>query len=393
MRGELLLLDGTARPQKGQRIGLAESKGKDEAWLRDVLFENPDVIPIDEIDSAFGPLIPLRKELRIDTGRIDAVFINEQGRLTILECKLWRNPEARKKVVGQAVDYVSALAKLSYSDLEREVRAAGNASNSLFKLVQKHASAKIREQHFVDSVSRSLRDGQLLVLIAGDGIRERVELLTDFLNRHTSRRFSFGLIEVAIYRFGGNRVAVQPRVAAKTEIIPRYVTVVNVEGQAQSPIVVDEVDGELEGRREGSEKDKGHLRAWWRPVLEMKLDDPEQERPFWLTTNNVVLNTPFPGIQIKAYSLKDRNQIGVFLSGTRRENTLLLEKLIRRERKSLSSALPPGTDIRSGDRWPIAVFNFDLESDGDKRAWIIDTLNRFVNVLSPRLRKWHEESC
>ena len=35
---------------------------------------------------------------------------------------------------------------------------------------------------------------------------------------------------------------------------------------------------------------KEHLRAWWQPVLDqMRLDDPEQEPPFWLATNNVVL--------------------------------------------------------------------------------------------------------
>src|SRR5207248_2200742 len=45
------------------------------------------------------------------------------------------------------------------------------------------------------------------------------------------------------------------------------------------------------------------LRAWWQPVLKMSLDDPEQEPPFWVATNNVVLNTPFPGIQIKALAI------------------------------------------------------------------------------------------
>jgi hypothetical protein len=33
-------------------------------------------------------------EFRTDAGPIDPVFINERGRLTIVECKLWKNPEA-----------------------------------------------------------------------------------------------------------------------------------------------------------------------------------------------------------------------------------------------------------------------------------------------------------
>ena len=45
---------------------------------------------------------------------------------------------------------------------------------------------------------------------------------------------------------------------------------------------------------------KKHLKAWWQPIVEMKFDDPEQEAPFWTgSSNNVALNTPFPGIQIR----------------------------------------------------------------------------------------------
>jgi hypothetical protein len=55
-------------------------------------------------------------------------------------------------------------------------------------------------------------------------------------------------------------------------------------------------------------------------VLQMKFDDPEQEPPFWLATNNVVLNTPFPRIQIKALAIRDSSEIGVFISGPRTAN-------------------------------------------------------------------------
>jgi len=43
-----------------------------------------NVFPIDDIDSTFGPLLPLCKELRTDAGPIDAVFVNNRGRLTIV---------------------------------------------------------------------------------------------------------------------------------------------------------------------------------------------------------------------------------------------------------------------------------------------------------------------
>src|SRR5262249_53262737 len=34
---------------------------------------------------------------------------------------------------------------------------------------------------------------------------------------------------------------------------------------------------------------KAHLKAWWQPILDMRIDDPQQEAPYWVGTNNVVL--------------------------------------------------------------------------------------------------------
>ena len=170
MYGNFVLFDEFGKVQRGEQIHLGDLPGKNEAWLRDTLFNNPEIIPTDEIDSTFGPLIPLCKELRTDAGRIDAVFINERGRLTIVECKLWKNPQARREVVAQTLDYVSALTQWSYADLQREVATAvGRQGNLPFESAQKHSSATLKEQDFVDAVSRSLREGRFLVLIAGDG--------------------------------------------------------------------------------------------------------------------------------------------------------------------------------------------------------------------------------
>ena len=43
------------------------------------------------------------------------------GRIIILEAKLWRNPESKRKVIAQILDYASELTRWSFEDLEREV--------------------------------------------------------------------------------------------------------------------------------------------------------------------------------------------------------------------------------------------------------------------------------
>jgi hypothetical protein len=69
----------------------------------------------------------------------------------------------------------------------------------------------------------------------------------------------------------------------------------------------------------------------------------------------------------------------------------MIQKYLRRERDSLLRALPKGTEVNPGSCM-IAIDEFDLESDDEKREWIMKTLNAFANVLRPRLRKWYQES-
>ena len=126
-------------------------------------------------------------------------------------------------------------------------------------------------------------------------------------------------------------------------------------------------------------------------MLQMKFDDHEQERPFWVGSNNAVLNTPFPGIQIKAFANK-HSKIGVFLSGPAGPLSVKpIRKLIERDLTSLKRQLPAGTEIDAKASWPIALYSAEFQSADDKRAWLMKMLNEFVTVLRPRLKKWKAE--
>lgn len=165
------------------------------------------------------------------------------------------------------------------------------------------------------------------------------------MNRNATKAFSFGLVEVALYRFGANRFAIQSRVIAETEVVTRQFTIVKYKGE-EGPVIAEDSSDEPEIAGGGtSSASKLHLRPWWKPVLDMKFDDPEQEAPFWVVTNNAVLNTPFPGIQIKALAIVNSSEAGVFLSGPRLANLAMIEKYIKRERSSLLKELPDGTEI------------------------------------------------
>ena len=98
--------------------------------------------------------------------------MNPLGRLTLAEFKLWRNPQARREVIGQILDYAKELASWGYEDLQREVsKTLKRPGNVLYELVRERAPD---EAAFIDRVTRHLKRGEFLLLIVGDGIREDV---------------------------------------------------------------------------------------------------------------------------------------------------------------------------------------------------------------------------
>ena len=51
-----------------------------ETWLQQLLFQHPLILPIEELDEAFSPLIPIGREI----AQIDDLFISPSGLLTLV---------------------------------------------------------------------------------------------------------------------------------------------------------------------------------------------------------------------------------------------------------------------------------------------------------------------
>ena len=219
------------------------------------MFRFPETLPIATIDAAYAGAVPICKELRTLAGPVDALYVNSLGRITITEFKLWRNPEARREVIGQILDYAKELASWSYEDFQRQVSLARNESgNVVFDLVAEK-SPGIEESEFIDNVTRHLRRGEFLLLIVGDGIQESVANIVDFVQRYSGLHFNLALVEAALYRDTGGHLFVQPRVLARTEIVQRFV----VEGNLVSEITEDDVEIQQDIL---SDQEQENLRFW-----------------------------------------------------------------------------------------------------------------------------------
>jgi hypothetical protein len=65
MYGDFILLeDDRSAPVKAQKLALGETAGRSEAWLRDTLFDHPEILPISDIDPAFNALAQSSEQRR-----------------------------------------------------------------------------------------------------------------------------------------------------------------------------------------------------------------------------------------------------------------------------------------------------------------------------------------
>ena len=72
-------------------------------------------------------MFSLGKEIEIDIGGgqlgyIDNLLVTNEGKLVIVETKLWRNPDSTREVVAQILQYGMALSALTVRALEAKVK-------------------------------------------------------------------------------------------------------------------------------------------------------------------------------------------------------------------------------------------------------------------------------
>jgi hypothetical protein len=223
---------GMAQALRRVDIGSTATSGYDEEWLQALLHRQPTVFPIEQIETGFGDLIPLCRELPLmfgagRSGSLDNVFITSSGGLVLIEAKLWRNPQARREVVAQAMEYAGAGFRMDYETFERTALKARqselNRYTSIYELVRSH-DPSAGEPEFVEALSRNLARGRAVIAVVGDGIRDDIAPLTELLQSHAGQRFTFALVELGIFETPQEAIRlIIPSVLAKTVLIERGV--------------------------------------------------------------------------------------------------------------------------------------------------------------------------
>jgi len=394
-----ILISGKGEPDVLlERVSLTGNSGSgtyDEDWLQDLLYKHPQSLPIGEINPSFAGLIPICREMLTPVGPIDVLYATREGRLAVLEAKLWRNPEARRKVIGQILDYAKELSHWSYEKLDAAVLAARRSdlgtARSLFDVVRERSDG-LDEASFIDSVSRSLRRGELLLLIAGDGIRENVGAITNFIEDHGTLHFTFGLIEMAIYRMPDGAHLVQPRVLAHSELMRRIVVDLR-NGQLFGPDSEPEGDESENVPRPGLEQQRMKFSAFWKEWLEKyPLDDQSQPVKGPTKGTNQFFDMPKESkARLAAVVAEQSGQAGVYISFKREPISDRIYAALSMDLAVINEAIGQPVSWSSTDTWQsVHIWREFGDQMLTKRrtevqAWLGDLVNRFVNTFRPRI--------
>lgn len=374
--------------------------GRNEAWLRDFLLQHPSALPAGEIDPAFDQPVAICSELRTPAGPADAFFANRHGQLILVECKLWRNPQARREVVGQILDYAKELTRWGYGELQAAVsqRLGTGGQNSLFRQVaERHPD--LEEARFVDAVSSNLQKGRFLLLVAGDGIHPTARAMSEYLQEHAALRFTLAMVEMKGYALPDGRLLVQPRLLMRTEEVERTVfralEAAGVQGDASQPVAED--NGSVLDAEEGFsyEADK----AFWTAFEDrVKFDDPDQQIPRRKGPSSARANVLTPDVWLNVYRSRGDGTIGVVLRLRGKATGLQLYERLAADADAIEAELHERYGNLSlnwrgwqEDRNTAAVSiqreeRFDAGSTERHLAYLTEAASAMIAVFRPRLR-------
>lgn len=162
-----------------------------EAHLQEVLAASPHWVP-GVPEASFSV-----RELRTSAGPVDVVIVAPDGALTVVECKLESNPEKRRMVIGQVIDYAAAISGDGYD----KFRAAWSARGGVDLELSLTAEG-------IDELRSRIETATIGLCLAVDRIDSDLQRLVEYLNRATHDRIVVTALQLEYAQHEGLEVLI-----------------------------------------------------------------------------------------------------------------------------------------------------------------------------------------
>jgi hypothetical protein len=162
-----------------------------ENALQDLLSTHPSLIPGVSADARTA------REMQSGVGPADVVAVDSDGALTIVECKLAANQEARREIIGQVFDYAAQLSKMPIEEFE--ARWNKRASSPLFSPDDATARA---------ALATNLAEGRFRMVLAVDQVNSTLRSIVEFISSTLRPETSLLVVEYRRWRDGSQEFLV-----------------------------------------------------------------------------------------------------------------------------------------------------------------------------------------
>jgi len=218
---EILALNGSEirrLPARPFRAGLFGETL--EAALQALIARHPEVLPGAQMEPGTDDpprFALLRREMPVGGWSLDHLLVDQRGVLTLVETKLAENPEARRAVVGQIMEY-AANAREFWGD----GRARELADQYWNRDRGKSVDDEIRQRLGIEPdklwalVDQKLRDGRIRLVIVADELTSEVRRIIEYLNEEMETAEIFGL-EIKCYGNDDKSLVLVPRLLGQTQ--------------------------------------------------------------------------------------------------------------------------------------------------------------------------------
>ncbi len=176
---------------------LDESEFTAEAALQEALKRNPEVLPVADLD--LNEVVVVGREVTLSVGAIDLLLVDSTGRVVVVETKLSSNPELRRQVVAQLLDYGASLWRATPTLKQFEAlvlrywgsAACEDARVKSAKTLQEGLEPIFRElcgedwdyAAFEGALGQNLANGQHILLVVASGLMDGLSRdLLQYLN-------------------------------------------------------------------------------------------------------------------------------------------------------------------------------------------------------------------
>ena len=219
MSERIYRLDGDGAPRP-----LEETPFPLEADIQRLIAAHPEVLA----GEAMTPAEP-RRWLLVDAEMpvpdsaggarwfLDVLLLDQDARPTLVEVKRGSNPEVRREVLGQMLDYVAHAERYwPVGTLRERCEAAHDGREGGFEgaLAALLGEDEPDADAFWERVDANLRAANLRLLFAADGIPDELARVVEFLNAQMA---TVEVLAVDIRRFaGGDAATLVPRVIGRT---------------------------------------------------------------------------------------------------------------------------------------------------------------------------------